>query len=172
MKDRPYDRMKATAPSKQRISDWRCRRHSSMVASTNALWLRDSARGCALRTTHSTATRSCHAGCCGSEHLHGPRGVYERTASLSNQGGGRCCGIPPILMHHKDGAAVAPSGWTFPPFTVAERGQPLDAWIASYTADIVESEYMYEGYAWSGLPMHSRNLGATCTYAQSARLPE
>ena len=37
--------------------------------------------------------------------------------------------------------------------------------------DAVEFEYIYEGYAWSRLPMHSRNLGATSAYARSVQLP-
>ena len=46
-------------------------------------------------------------------------------------------GSPPILMNNKDGTAASPCGWRFPPFTVADRGQPLDAWLACYKADIL-----------------------------------
>ena len=46
-------------------------------------------------------------------------------------------GSPPVLMNNKDGAAASPSGWRFPAFTVADRGKPLDAWLACYTADML-----------------------------------
>ena len=34
------------------------------------------------------------------------------------------------------------------------------AWYCSTASVEFEFEYIYESYAWTGLPMHSRNLGA------------
>ena len=44
-------------------------------------------------------------------------------------------GTTPTFMKNEDRSAVMPNGWPFPPFTVAEKGQPLDVWMRSYSAD-------------------------------------
>ena len=48
-------------------------------------------------------------------------------------------GAVPALMPNSDCSAVMPNGWPFPPYTVAEKGQPLDVWMGSYSADPITS---------------------------------
>lgn len=48
-------------------------------------------------------------------------------------------GTCPSFMRNADRAAVMPSGWPFPPFTIAEKGQPLNTWMSSYSADPITS---------------------------------
>ena len=48
-------------------------------------------------------------------------------------------GAVPAFMRNSDSSALMPNGWPFPPFTVAEKGQPLDVWMRSYSADPITS---------------------------------
>lgn len=48
-------------------------------------------------------------------------------------------GTPPIFMTNSDGSTAMPSGEPFPPFTVAEKGQPLDMWMERFSADPITS---------------------------------
>lgn len=43
----------------------------------------------------------------------------------------------PTFMNNADRAAVMPSGLPFPPFTVAEKGQSLEVWLRSFSADAI-----------------------------------
>ena len=48
-------------------------------------------------------------------------------------------GTTPTFMKNEDRSAVMPNGWPFPAYTVAEKGQPLDVWMRSYSADPITS---------------------------------
>lgn len=45
----------------------------------------------------------------------------------------------PTFFANEDRTAMMPNGWPFPPFTVSEKGQPLDVWMSSYSADPITS---------------------------------
>ena len=48
-------------------------------------------------------------------------------------------GTSPTFMPNSDLSAMMPNGLPFPPYTVAEKGQPLDVWMGSYSADPITS---------------------------------
>jgi hypothetical protein len=48
-------------------------------------------------------------------------------------------GVPPTFMRNTDGYAAMPNGMPFPPFTVSEKGQPLDMWLERFSADPITS---------------------------------
>jgi hypothetical protein len=48
-------------------------------------------------------------------------------------------GAVPALMDNADGAARSPSGFVFPPHSIAEQGQSLEVWLQQFTTDIVTS---------------------------------
>jgi hypothetical protein len=48
-------------------------------------------------------------------------------------------GKPPLFLNNADRIARTPYGFVFPPFMIAERGQPLSEWMSSFSADIVTS---------------------------------
>jgi hypothetical protein len=48
-------------------------------------------------------------------------------------------GALPAFISNQDRCALMPNGWPFPPFTVSDKGQPLDEWMKRFTADPVTS---------------------------------
>jgi hypothetical protein len=48
-------------------------------------------------------------------------------------------GRAPTFIRNKDCSAMMPNGWPFPPFTIAEKGQSLEVWMQSYSADPITS---------------------------------
>jgi hypothetical protein len=48
-------------------------------------------------------------------------------------------GGAPVLLDNADGRIQAPSGFVFPPHSVADKGQPLQQWLTLFEADFVTS---------------------------------
>jgi hypothetical protein len=48
-------------------------------------------------------------------------------------------GRAPTFTRNEDCSAMMPNGWPFPPFTIAEKGQSLEVWMQSYSADPITS---------------------------------
>ena len=48
-------------------------------------------------------------------------------------------GMSPIFMDNDDCSSKMPNGLPFPPYTVTEKGQPLDVWMERHAADPITS---------------------------------
>jgi hypothetical protein len=46
-------------------------------------------------------------------------------------------GAPPTFVDNADGAVRSPSGFGFPPHSIPDQGQPLEAWLQQFKADFV-----------------------------------
>ncbi|NJR41440.1 MAG: hypothetical protein HC767_01040 [Akkermansiaceae bacterium] len=68
-----------------------------------------------------------------------PAGFANEERAYSIKAVAEAVGSLPVFMRNENSAAVMPSGWPFPPFTVSEKGQPLDVWMRGYSADLVTS---------------------------------
>jgi hypothetical protein len=46
-------------------------------------------------------------------------------------------GVFPTFVDNADGAVRSPSGFVFPPYSISDQGQPLEAWLQTFRADFV-----------------------------------
>lgn len=72
--------------------------------------------------------------------------LYTNTAGFSNEQilyakkeVVQAAGKPPAFVNNADRTAVTPYGFVFPPFTVAEKAQPLAEWNKRFQADVITS---------------------------------
>jgi hypothetical protein len=66
-------------------------------------------------------------------------GFANEQRACSNPAVAEAIGSPPVFILNSDCAAMMPTGIPFPPFTVSEKGQPLDVWMKRFRADTITS---------------------------------